>query len=148
MIEGDVFKIIVEVPKFDTAEGGGPPPEEGALETKAQTGPESRLELGLESSKVHEAHDEAHEAHDEAHVPLTRTHQRILVACREGERSAPELQSALGYESRTGNFKRSLTFLLEAGLLEWTLPDSPRSKNQRYRVTPKGRKLLDKHEDN
>jgi len=141
MIEGDVFRIIVEVPEFDAAETTTLPSQEGDVQVQARPGPES----GLESSKAHEAHDEAHDA---TPVLLTETHRRILVTCREGERSAPELQDVLGYESRTGNFKRSLTFLLEAGLLEWTLPDSPRSKNQKYRLTAQGRETLERQPDN
>jgi ATP-dependent DNA helicase RecG len=31
---------------------------------------------------------------------------------------------------------------LEAGLVEMTLPDKPRSGKQKYRLTPKGRALV------
>jgi ATP-dependent DNA helicase RecG len=32
--------------------------------------------------------------------------------------------------------------LLDAGLLEMTIPDKPRSSRQRYRTTPEGQQLL------
>jgi ATP-dependent DNA helicase RecG len=43
---------------------------------------------------------------------------------------------------RSGNFKRAMTRLLEQGFIEMTLPDKPRSRNQRYRATTKGRRAL------
>ncbi|MFZ4618684.1 MAG: ATP-binding protein, partial [Rectinemataceae bacterium] len=89
-----------------------------------------------------EAHDEAHEAHDEAHDPISLPEQLILSACLEGPRSAPELLNMLGYVSRTGNFKRSLKKLIGADLLQMSIPDSPRSKKQKYRLTDKGRSWL------
>lgn len=99
---------------------------------------ESQLESRLET----EAHDEAHEAHDEAH-DLADTDKRILEAC--AAKSTPELLEILGYRTRTGNFKRAMNRLCEElKLLEPTLPDAARSKNQKYRLTPKGAALLEK----
>ena len=94
-----------------------------------------------------EAHDKAHdEAHDEAHdqsaVNLSATERRILNACGEGPRKASELMEVLGYKSRTGNFKKSLNRLLDLRVLERTLRDAPRSRNQRYRLTELGEKML------
>ena len=66
-----------------------------------------------------------------------------MFACLKGARSTPELLAALGYKSRTGNFRKGLLRLLdEAALLERTEPDALRSKNQKYRLTDKGAKLL------
>jgi len=82
-----------------------------------------------------EAHDEAH---DEAHEPMSDIEQRILVACSHESKSTPDLLQFLGYETRTGNFKRALSRLLALGCLEMTIPDKPRSKKQRYRLTARG----------
>jgi len=92
-----------------------------------------------------EAHDEAH---DEAHEPMTEVEHLLLDACVQGPKSTAELLKMLGYKTRTGNFKRALSRLLDVGLLEMTNPQKPRAKNQRYRTTPIGKQVLreDKNE--
>lgn len=117
LIEGDVFRMVVKVPEFG--------------EDPANT------------AQV-KAHDEAHdEAHDKAHE-LSKTENQILIACEQCARSTPELLDILGYKSRTGNFKKALSHLLgDLAALERTLPDAVRSKNQKYRITSKGRELLE-----
>ena len=47
-----------------------------------------------------------------------------------------------------GHFREIyLTPALEAGLIEMTIPDKPRSSKQRYRLTPAGSELLKRIED-
>lgn len=78
------------------------------------------------------------EAHDEAY-DLSDTEKKILGACREAARSAPELLEMLGYRTRTGNFKKAIFRLCDVlKLLEPTLQETARSKNQKYRLTGKG----------
>ena len=56
--------------------------------------------------------------------------------------SREQLQEAVGLKHR-GHFRRAFLLpALRAGLIEMTVPDKPRSRNQRYRLTPAGRKLL------
>lgn len=92
-----------------------------------------------------EAHEEAHvdagEAHEEAHVELNETELKILRSCRE-PKSSPELLEILGYKSRTGNYKLALTSLLNSGLIEMTIPESPRSKAQKYLLSERGSRVL------
>jgi predicted HTH transcriptional regulator len=91
--------------------------------------------------------DEAHEkAQDEAHEPMTPVERAILVACAGGPKATPDLLLALGYTTRTGNFKKAIVRLLESGSLELTIPDKPRSGRQRYRLTTVGKTRLDEHE--
>jgi transcriptional regulator with XRE-family HTH domain len=90
---------------------------------------------------------EAHEkAHDNPYIAVNHSQRQIMRACRESCQSAPELMTALGHSTRTGHFKRAVTSLLAVGLLELTQPDSPRSKHQRYRLTPKGKAWLSAHD--
>jgi len=47
----------------------------------------------------------------------------------------------VGRSDRT-KFKRFvLRVLMDDGVLEWTIPDKPNSRHQKYRLTAKGRKL-------
>ncbi len=107
-----------------------------------QVGTKLALSQNQETEEATEqvgAHDEAH---DEAHEPMSNIEQRILVICSDESRSTPDLLQFLGYKTRTGNFKRALARLLGLGYLEMSIPDKPKSKNQRYRLTTKGRKLI------
>jgi len=65
-----------------------------------------------------------------------------VAACLPEPRSTPELLTALGYAVRTRNFRDGLKHLIALDMLEMSMPDSPRSKNQRYRLTGKGRAWL------
>lgn len=53
-----------------------------------------------------------------------------------------DLMTVLGRSNRTKFRDRVLTPLLNAGLVEMTIPDKPRSSKQQYQLTPLGRQLL------
>ena len=57
--------------------------------------------------------------------------------------SAAELSAALDLQSKTGAFKRTLQELIDRGMIEYTIPGKPTSRLQKYRLTEKGRKLLE-----
>ena len=52
------------------------------------------------------------------------------------------LMAAFGQSSRTKFRDQVLNPLIEAGLIEMTIPDKPRSSKQEYQLTQKGRALL------
>jgi predicted HTH transcriptional regulator len=81
----------------------------------------------------------------EAQVELPVTDVGLLKACQKKPRTGQELLAAAGYTKRTGNFKRSMDRLLGAGLLEMTIPETPKSRLQKYRITEKGRVWLDQY---
>jgi ATP-dependent DNA helicase RecG len=98
-----------------------------------------------------DGHERAHdEAHDEAHgrvertdhPPLSESERRIVEACRDGGATRGYLMQFGEFSVRSGSFKRAMTHLLVQGLIEMTLPEKPRSRNQRYRATAKGRRAL------
>ena len=66
----------------------------------------------------------------------------ILNALRDARLSANELTEVLGLKSKTGAFKRTVKALLSHHLIEYTIPDKPSSRLQKYRLTPKGRALI------
>lgn len=67
---------------------------------------------------------------------------QVLAVLTEGARSAAELAEAISLRSKTGALKRTLSELVACGLTEYTLPDKPTSRLQRYRLTGKGREFL------
>ncbi|WP_342774341.1 Fic family protein [Desulfobotulus mexicanus] len=54
-----------------------------------------------------------------------------------------QLKEALGLKDNEHFRKAYLLPALNAGLIEMTLPDKPRSSKQKYRLTDKGRLLRD-----
>ena len=50
--------------------------------------------------------------------------------------------SALGITNQTRAFQRHVEPLIDAGLVERTIPDKPTSRLQRYRITDAGRTYL------
>jgi transcriptional regulator with GAF, ATPase, and Fis domain len=65
-----------------------------------------------------------------------------LIRKLKGGMNRKALQAALGLKD-TEHFRKSyIQPALEAGLIEMTIPDKPRSKKQKYRLTEKGQKKL------
>ncbi len=62
-------------------------------------------------------------------------------ACK-GEKTRGDLQSALSLRDREHFRREYLNPALDAGLLELTIPDKPRSPRQKYRLTNRGRAIL------
>lgn len=59
-----------------------------------------------------------------------------------------ELRLTLGLKNDEHFRKAYLLPALKTGLIERTLPDAPRSSNQRYRITTRGKEALKKHQEN
>ncbi len=66
---------------------------------------------------------------------------QILRLCMEPKKRS-EIFAALKLANQTKNFKLHIQPLLESGYLELTIPDKPRSKNQKYQTTRTGMELL------
>ena len=64
-----------------------------------------------------------------------------------GEMTRQHLQEALGLKHEDHFRNAYLSPALQAGLIEMTIPDKPRSSNQRYRLTPAGRESLRQTEE-
>ena len=52
------------------------------------------------------------------------------------------LLEGAGLSTVYGNYTRHVLPLLDAGLLEYTLPENPRHRGQRYRLTDLARRVL------
>jgi ATP-dependent DNA helicase RecG len=111
MIEGDVFRIVVNVPEFSTTGD-----KSGTSEVKSQVTP---------------------------HVaPQVTPQVERLLRVVKGEVDRDALQQAVGLKARKNFRQLYLAPAIDAGLIEMTIPDKPRSSKQKYRLTDKGRKVL------
>ena len=76
-------------------------------------------------------------------TPHVTPHVGRLIAVLHGEMSRVELLDALGLRDRQHFAMTYLQPSLEAGLVEMTQPDRPRSRTQSYRLTALGRQVQD-----
>ena len=60
--------------------------------------------------------------------------------------STQAISTALGQKAISGQLYATINKLKEDGLLEWTIPNKPKSSKQQYRITQKGRRFLEKLE--
>ena len=58
-------------------------------------------------------------------------------------KSRGEILKNLGYKNHFDNYKRYLEPILNNYLIEMTIPDKPKSKNQKYQLTNKGKQTLE-----
>ncbi|OGB32735.1 MAG: transcriptional regulator [Burkholderiales bacterium RIFCSPLOWO2_12_FULL_61_40] len=77
-----------------------------------------------------------------APVPQTETERKIMASLASLPLGRSALLNALGYGQPTGNYKAAMARLLQAELIEPTIPDKPNSRLQQYRLTEKGKALL------
>lgn len=68
---------------------------------------------------------------------------KILSACKSGEKSKKELLAAVGLSNAYLNYQRHIVPLLGKKILEMTIPDKPKSRLQKYRLTEKGENLIE-----
>lgn len=61
--------------------------------------------------------------------------EAILLALQNKTMSSSELAAVLGLQSKTGSLKRSLKELLLSKQIEYTIPEKPSSRLQKYRLT-------------
>jgi hypothetical protein len=77
-------------------------------------------------------------------IPAGRSGSILPSAEAQEAKSREELQAVIGIGHRQHFLLKYLRPLLEAGWLERTIPDKPRSRDQRYRITVLGLKVLKK----
>ncbi len=123
LIEGDVFRMIINVPEFNENQANVPgvPGETGinSVTDQLQATPEVGTKLSLSRHQV-----------------------EIMRKCLQ-DSPLLELIAITGRSDRTKFRHQVLNELLESGLIKMTIPDKPRSSKQKYRTTDKGKELLE-----
>lgn len=66
---------------------------------------------------------------------------RRVVLVVVGELKRAEIQEILGLKHRETFMENYLNLAIDEGFIEMTIPETPTSPNQRYRLTPKGKAL-------
>jgi ATP-dependent DNA helicase RecG len=94
------------------------------LESRLESGLESRLESGLESRLE------------------SGLAARILLTVRETPLGRAQIAKSLGHLSVSSGLHKQIRRLVELGFLEMTLPSSPKSRLQKYRLTNKAHELF------
>ncbi len=72
--------------------------------------------------------------------------RQLLNILANGPLSRTDAQAMLGLKGQANFRERYLGPALETDLIEMTVPDKPKSRNQRYRLTALGRKILDQQQ--
>ncbi len=75
-------------------------------------------------------------------VELTSMEREVLVVSSQGLMSAKEISGKLGLAGKPGYIKRTLANLIGKECLEFTLPEKPGSRLQKYRITGEGLEAL------
>ena len=65
-----------------------------------------------------------------------------VVMALDVERGSSDLLILLGLRNRTDLYSRFLLPAMNQGLIEYTIPDKPNSRLQKYRLAPRGKATL------
>ncbi len=78
---------------------------------------------------------------DQESVYVTANERIILLYCNSAK-SRIEILKKIGLSNHTKNYKKHIEPLLNKRLLQMTIPDNPKNRNQRYETTHKGKTML------
>ena len=126
------FTQVGEVGNKKGVESGTP----RGVESSAEKPIKSRVRGGL--SRHHSTPLEWVKSVGEVGLPL---HEQILIFVAASPRKSSEITEFLGMSRVYGNIARCLNALLDDKLIELTIPEKPRSRLQKYRITRKGRQV-------
>lgn len=80
--------------------------------------------------------------YDQNLIFISQTEQKILQVINNQQSSLSKILTNFGYKVITRNIREALTRLLNLELIAYTIPEKPRSKHQKYKITQKGMRQL------
>ena len=105
-------------------------------------------ELHVDYQHDWEEHNDEQSASDPVTDPVTDPVDTfiftLLLQLRDTPKSTAELMRDMQLTHRGSFRKRYLNPALAAGFIEWTIPDKPNSRLQKYRLTEIGRRVVSK----
>jgi ATP-dependent DNA helicase RecG len=132
--------------KLTEGRSTGIPTIRDAMRRNGSPPPKFKTDMGrtyfLVELPIHPQMKEAQvKAQVKAQVDLNETERRILAVLRDGPKATKEIASALGSKGLTGGMKVALQRLQELRLIDLTIPDRPRSRNQKRRLSAAGERV-------
>jgi ATP-dependent DNA helicase RecG len=100
------------------------------------------VRLPVRASTAQDTAQDTAQVTDPVADPFTDPVGQILALLRDGELSPKSLRQQLGLSHRQNFRDNYLHPAIDEGLIEMTIPDKPTSRNQKYRLTGKGRAAL------
>jgi ATP-dependent DNA helicase RecG len=105
-----------------------------------QDTPQDGIQDGMQDG-IHESIQD--EVHDLGNFEISEVQMRILVFCEQAKAKGAILNH-IGLSNYYKNFKTHIFPLIQKELLSMTSPQKPTSKNQKYRLTQKGKLYRDR----
>ncbi|MCK5843729.1 MAG: hypothetical protein KAG97_03410, partial [Victivallales bacterium] len=68
--------------------------------------------------------------------------RKVLSALLKGDLAKSELAMAIGQKTASGKLHQRVREMLDGDFIEYTMPEKPNSRLQKYRLTEKGKALL------
>ena len=73
--------------------------------------------------------------------PELSLQNKILSILKDGDFSKSAIAEKIGHKVVSGELNKQVRNLMKTGLIEYTIPKRPNSPKQKYRLTPKGKKV-------
>ena len=139
----DRVRVTIHVPSHNPADAGE---HNESLNRGTKSPSRSIQSLSRVTKSEHPVTKSSHQVESPSHEVRNPDDHRatVLSLLNDVEMTRTDLLSRLGRSNETRNVRRHLDPLIDAGLVERTIPYKPTSRLQRYRITDAGRTYLDR----